>query len=86
MVLSPRSHLHDSVKLNLASTLCLESADEGDDTRPLPCNHIFHLVCFDEWVWKTDQPSKCPLRRTDFIDLTQFPRAPEVSHIVLERD
>jgi len=60
--------------------ICLEPVNEKDDIRPLPCNHIFHLPCFDQWFWRTDQPNKCPLCRAVFVE-AKFPELPEQSHI-----
>jgi len=60
--------------------ICLEPVDESDNIRPLPCNHIFHLPCFDQWFWKTDQPNRCPLCRAVFVE-AKFPEVPEQSHV-----
>lgn len=62
------------------SAICLEPVNEKDNIRPLPCNHIFHLPCFDQWFWKTDQPNRCPLCRAIFVE-AKFPELPEQSHV-----
>ncbi|CAI9785330.1 unnamed protein product [Fraxinus pennsylvanica] len=30
--------------------VCLCGIDDGDETRELSCNHLFHRVCLDRWL------------------------------------
>ncbi|XP_057349850.1 E3 ubiquitin-protein ligase Arkadia-like [Manis pentadactyla] len=50
-------------------TICLCTLEEGEDVRRLPCMHIFHRVCIDQWLATT---TRCPLCRGDIED--QLPR------------
>ncbi|XP_073071126.1 E3 ubiquitin-protein ligase Arkadia-like [Manis javanica] len=43
-------------------TICLCTLEEGEDVRRLPCLHIFHRVCIDQWLATT---TRCPLCRGD---------------------
>uniref|UniRef100_A0A4W3HX58 RING-type E3 ubiquitin transferase n=1 Tax=Callorhinchus milii TaxID=7868 RepID=A0A4W3HX58_CALMI len=43
-------------------TVCLSTLAEGDDVRRLPCMHVFHQTCVDQWL---ETSSKCPLCRLD---------------------
>jgi hypothetical protein len=37
--------------------VCLGDFEENDDVRILPCRHVFHLGCIDEWLKRcTDCP------------------------------
>jgi hypothetical protein len=63
-------------------TICLEVVKDSDNIRPLPCSHMFHQQCFDEWFWTTNQPNKCPLCRTDFIDSSKWPTKPGPPYFV----
>ncbi|XP_018106566.1 E3 ubiquitin-protein ligase arkadia-C isoform X2 [Xenopus laevis] len=49
-------------------TICLSILEEGEDVRRLPCMHLFHQVCVDQWLITN---KKCPICRVD-ID-TQLP-------------
>lgn len=33
-----------------ACAICLEHFEQGDSVRRLPCKHIFHTCCIDEWL------------------------------------
>ncbi|KAH0465376.1 hypothetical protein IEQ34_005479 [Dendrobium chrysotoxum] len=41
--------------------VCLSSLDEGDVTRKLPCHHMFHRDCVDQWLAMRQRT--CPLCR-----------------------
>lgn len=37
--------------------VCLSAFEQGDEVRKLPCNHVFHATCIDEWLRRcTDCP------------------------------
>lgn len=46
---------------------CLDSLGETSFYRRLPCSHIFHLSCIDEWFCEED--ASCPLCRQKFYSL-----------------
>lgn len=50
--------------------ICLEAFGEGDQQRTLPCFHIFHARCVDNWL---STSSFCPTCRHDVTisDLTE---------------
>ncbi|CAH1790296.1 unnamed protein product [Owenia fusiformis] len=43
-------------------TICLSELEEDEDVRRLPCMHLFHCECVDQWLM-TNQ--KCPICRVD---------------------
>ncbi|XP_078084136.1 E3 ubiquitin-protein ligase ARK2C [Mustelus asterias] len=43
-------------------TICLCMLEEGEDVRRLPCMHLFHQVCVDQWLATS---KKCPICRVD---------------------
>ncbi|KAM5292059.1 E3 ubiquitin-protein ligase Arkadia isoform 4-T4 [Ctenodactylus gundi] len=43
-------------------TICLSVLEEGEDVRRLPCMHLFHQVCVDQWLITN---KKCPICRVD---------------------
>ncbi|KAM5170476.1 E3 ubiquitin-protein ligase Arkadia isoform 4-T4 [Mantella aurantiaca] len=43
-------------------TICLSILEEGEDVRRLPCMHLFHQVCVDQWLITN---KKCPICRVD---------------------
>eukprot|EP00397_Hematodinium_sp_SG-2012_P013999 GEMP01014225.1.p1 GENE.GEMP01014225.1~~GEMP01014225.1.p1 ORF type:complete len:492 (+),score=111.03 GEMP01014225.1:88-1563(+) len=45
--------------------ICLENYDEGDDVKTLPCFHMFHSGCADQWLHINWQ---CPTCRTRIDD------------------
>lgn len=38
--------------------VCLGDFDIGDDVRRLPCQHVFHVSCVDEWLRRC---TNCPI-------------------------
>jgi len=40
--------------------VCLANFHEGDGVRQLPCQHVFHAGCIDEWL---ERDARCPLCR-----------------------
>ncbi|KAG7473284.1 hypothetical protein MATL_G00094060 [Megalops atlanticus] len=49
-------------------TICLSILEEGEDVRRLPCMHLFHQLCVDQWLLTN---KKCPICRVDIE--VQFP-------------
>ncbi|XP_071098976.1 E3 ubiquitin-protein ligase arkadia-like [Haliotis cracherodii] len=43
-------------------TICLCEFEEGEDVRRLPCMHLFHIECVDQWL---STNKKCPICRVD---------------------
>lgn len=43
-------------------TICLMDFENGVDIRTLPCNHIFHMECVDQWLKSSN---KCPVCRIE---------------------
>ncbi|XP_064296016.1 E3 ubiquitin-protein ligase ARK2C-like [Phalacrocorax carbo] len=43
-------------------TICLSMLEGGEDVRHLPCMHLFHQVCVDQWLATS---KKCPICRVD---------------------
>ncbi|KAH6883919.1 hypothetical protein B0T10DRAFT_580005, partial [Thelonectria olida] len=43
----------------LLCVFCLQTLQEGDMVRQLPCGHIFHSDCITKWFLK--QHDTCPL-------------------------
>ncbi|KAF9185496.1 hypothetical protein BGZ51_006602 [Haplosporangium sp. Z 767] len=43
-------------------TICLQTFEQSDYLRPLPCRHAFHVDCIDEWL---RQSAQCPICRQE---------------------
>jgi len=43
-------------------TICLSEFEEDEDVRRLPCMHLFHIECVDQWL---HQNKRCPICRVD---------------------
>lgn len=43
-------------------TICLCEFEEGEDVRRLPCFHLFHVQCVDQWLCTN---KRCPICRVD---------------------
>ncbi|XP_050397205.2 uncharacterized protein LOC126815552 [Patella vulgata] len=43
-------------------TICLSEFEDGEDVRRLPCMHLFHIECVDQWLCTN---KKCPICRVD---------------------
>lgn len=43
-------------------TICLSEFEDGEDVRRLPCMHLFHIECVDQWLVTN---KKCPICRVD---------------------
>lgn len=49
--------------------ICFEEMESGSAFRQIPCNHIFHKPCIDEWMASKD--ASCPICRHTFYYLHQ---------------
>ncbi|OWZ23418.1 hypothetical protein PHMEG_0001721 [Phytophthora megakarya] len=45
--------------------ICLIEFEDGEDVRNLPCKHIFHVACIDEWLKRN---TSCPMCKSN-VDL-----------------
>ncbi|CEG48142.1 conserved hypothetical protein [Plasmopara halstedii] len=45
--------------------ICLIDFEDGEDVRNLPCKHIFHVTCIDEWLKRN---TSCPMCKCN-VDL-----------------
>ncbi|XP_076366065.1 uncharacterized protein LOC143254993 [Tachypleus tridentatus] len=43
-------------------TICLSEFEDNEDVRRLPCMHLFHIVCVDQWLTTN---KRCPICRVD---------------------
>ncbi|KAK6635573.1 hypothetical protein RUM44_000826 [Polyplax serrata] len=43
-------------------TICLSEFEESEDVRRLPCMHLFHIECVDQWL---STNKRCPICRVD---------------------
>ncbi|XP_063241298.1 uncharacterized protein LOC134541647 [Bacillus rossius redtenbacheri] len=43
-------------------TICLSEFEECEDVRRLPCMHLFHIDCVDQWLGSN---KRCPICRVD---------------------
>lgn len=52
----------DEDNLQEKCTICLSEFEDGEDVRRLPCMHLFHIECVDQWLVTN---KKCPICRVD---------------------
>ena len=56
------NELEQKIKsMNSKCTVCQDDFNEQDDVRVLPCEHIYHLDCIDDWL--KIHSYKCPCCR-----------------------
>lgn len=46
-------------------TICLSEFEDNEDVRRLPCMHLFHVECVDQWLTTN---KRCPICRVDIED------------------
>jgi hypothetical protein len=44
--------------------ICLADFEAGDQAKTLPCFHLFHSVCIDQWLRQSNQ---CPVCKTNVV-------------------
>lgn len=49
-------------------TICLSEFEEEEDVRRLPCMHLFHVDCVDQWL---STNKRCPICRVDIEAATK---------------
>ena len=49
-------------------TICLSEFEEEEDVRRLPCMHLFHVDCVDQWLATN---KRCPICRVDIEAATK---------------
>ena len=59
----PSYHIQE--KTNVNCTICLEELELGSRVRRLPCSHLYHISCIDQWLRRNAQ---CPNCRTNIAD------------------
>mmetsp|Transcript_32870 Transcript_32870/g.74304 ORF Transcript_32870/g.74304 Transcript_32870/m.74304 type:complete len:326 (+) Transcript_32870:2-979(+) len=60
----------------ISCTICLETLEAGARVRRLPCNHIFHAACVDDWLVRSSLcPLRCPANIWDVV-LAEEERSP----------
>ncbi|KAI4894669.1 hypothetical protein NFI96_015584 [Prochilodus magdalenae] len=52
----------DELDTDEKCTICLSMLEDGEDVRRLPCMHLFHQACVDQWLATN---KKCPICRVD---------------------
>ena len=57
-------------------TICLCDFEEQEDVRRLPCMHLFHIECVDQWL---PTNKRCPICR---VDIESKSNAEEQSEIL----
>ena len=40
-------------------TICMDHYESGEERRYLPCGHVFHSQCIEQWL--TNSSQNCPL-------------------------
>ncbi|KAG7402026.1 hypothetical protein PHYBOEH_007240 [Phytophthora boehmeriae] len=62
---SPQQNSPDAVSNEDVCPICLIEFEDGEDVRNLPCKHIFHVACIDEWLKRN---TSCPMCKSN-VDL-----------------
>ena len=64
-VLSPLCE-NDSMYEQETCVICLDGLDENDKIRKLPCKHVFHKKCIDQWAFCNKMT--CPICNDDIFN------------------
>mmetsp|Transcript_36929 Transcript_36929/g.51521 ORF Transcript_36929/g.51521 Transcript_36929/m.51521 type:complete len:155 (-) Transcript_36929:112-576(-) len=59
------SQLLSSLSNNAECTICMEEYDEGVELRFLPCMHMYHRHCIDDWL---ERSATCPECNASIIE------------------
>ena len=54
-------------EMNQSCTICLENMNSINDLTMLPCQHIYHSQCINNWILNTDYNDECPLCKVQLI-------------------
>ena len=61
----PTTHFKDVAtnikESNIKCAICQDEHRDNDEVRCLPCNHVLHKDCVDQWL--TNHSHKCPCCR-----------------------
>ena len=52
---------------NQPCTICLENMNSINDLTMLPCQHIYHSQCINNWILNTDYNDECPICKGNLI-------------------
>ncbi|KAM0330753.1 hypothetical protein ACHAQA_003706 [Verticillium albo-atrum] len=65
----------------LVCVICLETLEDSDLIRHLPCRHIYHSECITQWFLK--QHDTCPLCKTNYVPQAEVEggEAPEGANV-----
>ena len=61
---------------DLECSICLATFKDGDELRELPCKHIFHKRCIDDWLTREDAKTLKTMTLTDWWQLPPLPACP----------
>jgi hypothetical protein len=56
-------------------SICLEVFEAGEKVRTLPCGHVFHRDCVDEWLLRESR--LCPMCKRSVVDAAQVDMSAE---------
>jgi len=60
-------------------SICLDDFKAGQKQRLLPCSHVFHASCVDEWL--TTRRAVCPICKQDPTKTTLSPRTTQTAAV-----
>ncbi|KAL7918084.1 hypothetical protein ACQKWADRAFT_331151 [Trichoderma austrokoningii] len=55
----------------ISCVICLETLQDDDTIRPLPCSHVFHSLCLAKWYLR--RHDTCPICKAHFMTLSEKP-------------
>lgn len=59
---SPSGNQLNSSHVLTSCNICLSTFEDGENVRTLPCFHLFHMQCVDDWLMNH---TNCPACRTE---------------------
>lgn len=54
------------ISLNDTCPICLEEFENAEELRQLPCHHLYHPLCIDDWLMI--KSAKCPMCKFDVYE------------------